>query len=96
MMEKYFLSYCESAIIAQLRSEHIGLGLYNHVIFHEGDGNCKECEVYETVRHFLIDCERFSEQRKELRKKLIDLNQCYEKDKCFNAKRILFPHRSTL
>ena len=62
--EKEYLTYHESAIITMLRSEHIELNLYNCVIFGDGDANCDECEVFETVRHYLIDCTKYIQQEK--------------------------------
>ena len=91
--EKEFLSYYESAIISMLRSEHIELNLYNNVIFGNCDPNCDECEIYETVRHFLIDCNKYIEQRKDLRKKLTGVNRFFRNNKNFNAKKILFYHK---
>ena len=91
--EKYFLTFYETAIISRLRSEHIELNLYNSVIFGNCDPNCDECELYETVRHFLIDCTKYSEQRLELRRKLIEINKCFKDDIWFTAKRLLFYHK---
>ena len=91
--EKEYLTYYESAIITMLRSEHIELNLYNCVIFGNGDANCEECDVYETVRHFLIDCTRYTQQRKVLRNKLIEVDKFFDDNKNFNAKRILFFHK---
>ena len=76
-----------------LRSEHIELNVHNNVIFGDCDPNCDECEVFETVRHFLIDCNKYIEQRKELRKKLIEVDRVFKSNKNFNAKRILFYHK---
>ena len=82
----------EAAIIFQLRSEHIELNLYNSVWDHAIDPNCDTCGTLETVKHYLIDCERFEVQRLQLRMELIKINKRFEKDKHFNIICILFPH----
>ena len=82
----------ESSIIFQLRSEHIELNLYNNVWDNAVDPNCEKCETLETVKHYLIDCEKYEVQRMQLRMELIKINKRFKKDKHFNVICILFPH----
>ena len=95
--EKAFLWHSETGIITRLRSEHIKLNLYKSAIYGDCDGYCDYCydedeKFYETVRHYLIDCPKYTKQRAKLREELIKINDCFGDNKKFNARRLLFPH----
>ena len=56
--------------IAQLRIDHCELNRYLH---HFGIKNISYCQYEyekETIEHYLLECRKFREQRKELRKKV--------------------------
>ena len=82
----------EAGIIFQLRSEHIELNLYNSIFGNEVDANCDVCNTLETVKHYLIDCEKYRLQRTQLVMELIKINKRFEKEKNVNIISLLFPH----
>ena len=90
------LTFNECGIISRLRSEHIDLNLYNNVIYSNGnqtDPNCENCNFYETVRHYLIDCERWDVQRADMFYKLSEIDEKFKLEKNRNnIMRLLFPH----
>ena len=91
------LSYNECGIIARLRTEHIDLNLYNSVIFASGEQTDPKCDgsccFYETVRHYLIDCNQWHVEREDMFWELKQIDVRFEKEKNRNnIMRVLFPH----
>lgn len=59
-----------ASIIFQLQSGHIALNAYLYKLYNNTvilSPNCENCQVPETVDHFLIHCKRFHKQRTTLR-----------------------------
>ena len=92
--EKMHLWYSENAIITRLRTEHIKLNLYMSAIYGDGDGICNNCnhDCYETVRHYLVDCPKYEQQREILKQELTKIDENFNNPRKFNARRLLFPH----
>ena len=57
-----------AAKIAQLRTGHCGLNHYLHRFGIKQSPYCECGNGKETVEHYLTECRRYKEQRKELRK----------------------------
>ena len=94
--EMPFLSRSETGVITRLRTEHIDLNVYNNVIFAKGtqtEMNCEECGRYETVRHYLLDCEKYESQRQEFINELKNISMEFEKENNINIMRILFNYK---
>ena len=106
--ENKYLKRYESEIINKLRTEYINLNEYKLFRFNENDGNCKYCNVPETVQHFLIDCSGNTNNRNNNKHKDSDMNfnmcrkilrksarkiSCYMKNEAnFNVVNLLFPN----
>src|SRR5216110_191148 len=59
-----------AAKIAQLRTGHCGLNRYLHR-FGKKNTSCCQCEYEkEMMEHYLLECRKFREQRKKLRKEI--------------------------
>ena len=59
-----------AAKIAQVRTGHCGLNRYLHRFGIKNTPYC-QCEYgKETVEHYLLECRKFREQRKKLRKEI--------------------------
>ena len=58
------------AVITQLRTGHCGLNHYLHRFNLEDTPYCKCGHGRETVEHYLLECQLYAEERKELRKKV--------------------------
>ena len=56
--------------IAQLRTGHCGLNHYLHRFDKKNTLYCQYGYEKETMDHYLLECQRFREQRKKLRKKI--------------------------
>src|SRR5947207_7890789 len=59
-----------AAKIAQLRTDHYELNRY---LYHFGIKNTSYCQYRyekETIEHYLLECRKFREQRKKLRKEI--------------------------
>jgi len=56
------------AQIVQLRTGHCGLNSYLHRFGKRGSSYCGCGYGKETVEHFILECPKYKEQRKELRK----------------------------
>ena len=61
------LSKTDAQTLAQLRTSHCRLNKYLNRIGAAESPLCEECGVVESVQHFLLDCKRWSEQRRLLR-----------------------------
>ena len=90
------MSFSECGIISRLRTEHIDLNLYNSVIYaadSKTDPNCEVCDMYETVRHYLLLCDKWDLERADMFYKLSEIDSQFliEKNR-FNILRLLFPH----
>ena len=79
-------------MICKLRSEHISLNGYARKILGKPSDRCPHCLCIETVEHFVMDCRLFDEQRSEMRKKLININNEFDNESFFNIRNVLFPH----
>ena len=79
-------------MISKLRTEHIALNGYAKKILSNPTDRCPRCQVVETVEHFLMDCREFDEQRAEMRKKLIGINNQFNDESFFSIRNVLFPH----
>jgi len=55
------------SLVTQLRTGFVGLNGYLHRINAVDSPNCPNCQVKETTTHFLLQCNRFNEQRHTLR-----------------------------
>ena len=82
----------EIEIISKLRSEHISLRGYCKHILNHTSGECLECLVTETVKHYICECMVFDKQRSEMRKELAKLDLQFNEEEFFNIQNILFPH----
>ena len=65
-----FLSRRHVAMLIQLRSGHVPLNHYLHDIGKRNSPLCQECGKIELVFHYLIECRRYSHQRREVEVKL--------------------------
>ena len=79
-------------IISKLRTEHIALNGYAKKILNKPSDRCPDCHTIETVKHFMMDCEKFKKERDEMRLKLIKVNHEFNHEQFFDIKNILFPH----
>ena len=94
--EMSFLSRSETGVITRLRTEHIDLNVYNSVIYAKGtktEMNCEECGRYETVRHYLLDCNKYEKERDVFINELKDISVEFEKETNVNVMRILFNYK---
>lgn len=71
------VSYCygtgrDSVKIYRLRLGHCGLNQHLHIIGKHPTGLC-ECGCPETVKHVLLECSKYSSERKTFYKRLSDL-----------------------
>ena len=57
-----------AAKIAQLRTGHCGLNHYLHRFGIKNTSYCQYEYEKETIEHYLLECRKFREQRKKLRK----------------------------
>ena len=64
------LSRKRLSTLIRLRTEHCGLNHYLHRFNIIEDPECECGHGIETVKHFLLDCKSFEEERKELRKEV--------------------------
>ena len=64
------LSRRHAAILIQLRSGHVALNTYLHRIGKSSTPLCQECRKSETTYHYLIECRRYTTQRRKLEQKL--------------------------
>jgi len=55
----------EATILAQLRTGRCRLNYYLHRINAVESGLCDACQIPETVRHFLVDCGRWTAERRQ-------------------------------
>ena len=62
----------DSVKICRLRLGHCGLNSYLHIIGKHSSGLC-ECGSPETVKHILLECSKYSVERRELFKTASDL-----------------------
>lgn len=104
LREKKYLSYCESAIIARLRSEHIELNKYCSIIYATGEQTSPYCDycnigvkedkdkVEETVTHFICDCKQFNIERQAMKDEIRCLCDWIVEDDKINIRKLLFPH----
>ena len=60
----------DAATIAQLRTGHCGLNQYLHRFGKTGSPYCECGYGKETVEHYLLECNKYKEQRKRLRKEV--------------------------
>lgn len=60
----------DSSLVTQLRSNHFPLASYLYRIKAIDSNLCLRCQEPETIPHFLLQCPRYIDQRRELRKKL--------------------------
>jgi ribonuclease HI len=62
----------QASILFQLRSGHIGLNLHLFRIRRSETPSCPNCQgiVVESVRHFLLDCPQYVQERHDLQRKL--------------------------
>ena len=109
-------SYKNIKIINQLRSQHISLNGYHHILLHydyykkqieengkitkllncllnccitNHSGKCNECNIMETVNHFLLICNKYNNLRSQCFWKIERIMDNYGLE--FNLKNILFP-----
>ena len=111
MKEEFkFLNPYEASVICKLRTEHINLNDYKFFRFKDDSsnfGNCRYCNVKESVSHFLIDCPGQNNQialrmnpfdvnyngiRNILKSRLKKIDAFFKNNSHFTAKNILFPH----
>ena len=59
-----------AAMISQLRTGHCGLNYYLHRFGKKNPPYCECGNGKETVEHYLLECRRYNEQRKTLRKEV--------------------------
>ena len=96
--EKKYLSFCQTAIIARLRSEHIELNKYNNIIYRRGEqtsDKCEFCNQIETVSHFIRDCNKFIVLRNVMIDELREYNSefnLFDNNNRINVRNLLFPH----
>ena len=105
--ELKFLNKNECEIIMKLRTEYINLNNYRNYIGDHETGNCRHCNVQETVSHYLIDCPGFTNRieldlfinnknftilRNKMKKELRKITVFFKQEINFNARNILFPH----
>lgn len=56
----------EEKIVTHLRIGHAGLNFTLHRIGKHPTGLCNHCDTQETVKHILLDCKGYEEERREL------------------------------
>ena len=84
----------DARIISKLRTETANLNQYLKYYVGVGDGICKQCNSNrnETVKHYLIDCDKYTKQRIQWRRKLSKLDSFLRLPQHFDAIYLLFPH----
>ena len=94
--ENKYLKADESAIINKLRTEHINLNNYENFMFPNNChhyGLCEFCQngSIESVRHFLIECPKFENERDTFFKKLRNIHKRFKFKQKISVQSILFP-----
>jgi len=64
----------EGKIITRLRIGHAGLNFTLQRIGKHPTGLCNHCNTQETVKHILLECKRYEEERRELEKQVGEQN----------------------
>jgi len=59
-----------AALLAQLRTEHCGLNKYLHRSSDTPTPYCQCGYGKETVEHYLMECKRYNEERREMQKEI--------------------------
>lgn len=60
----------ETSILTQLRTGHVALNSFLYRINAKDSPLCETCQVPETTKHYLLECERFIDQRHILRQEI--------------------------
>jgi hypothetical protein len=75
------LTRAHASLLMQIRSGHLPLNFYLHRIKKADSKNCQACKLEpedetptETIKHFLYDCEAYTNQRNLLIRKIGDSN----------------------
>ena len=92
--EHKLLTPLESSYLNQLRSEHIGLNNYENFYFknkHHHNGLCQNCGHIESVRHYILECDKFKKYRDKLFKNLRNINIKFKYQQKIKIKELLFP-----
>ena len=87
----------EAGWINKLRSEHINLKEYENFYFKSQNtrfGLCTQCTniAKETVKHYILECDRFKNERSRLYKKLRRIDVKFKNIDKIKLKDIIFPH----
>ena len=88
------LTSLDARIISKLRTETAYLALYLKHYVGVGDGICKNCNsnCFETVSHYLLECDKYNVQRIKWRRKMSKIDRFLSLPQHFDAIIILFPH----
>ena len=94
--EHKILNPLHSSYINCLRSEHIGLNNYENAYFKKNynhNGKCTKCNcgANESVRHFILECNKFNKQRNKLFKNLRKINIKFKNKQKTKIRDLLFP-----
>lgn len=68
----------EEMLVSRLRMGHTGLSTTLHRIGKHPTGLCTECNVQETVKHILLDCKKYEEDRAELKAQMDEQSMTLE------------------
>ena len=90
------LSRSESSIISKLRTEHIELNKYTNIVYAKGEQTSPMCSCgkeEETVKHYLMKCENYNEQRKEMWDTMELIDEFYKEKSNRTIRRLLFYYK---
>ena len=73
------LTWKETSVLARLRTGHCGLNGFLHRINRSDTANCECGYERETVKHFLIDCPTYADERRTMRTKVGSRNMRVER-----------------
>ena len=90
--ELFDLSTNDAIIISKLRCEHIELNGFLHEIGQSPSPMCCNCNVIETVNHFLMNCPILDSLRSDMRLNLREIDIRFDDEQFFTIENILFPH----
>ena len=94
--EYNLLSRSEVGIITRLRTQHIELNYYTNIIYAKGEQTsslCKCGKSKETVYHYLMECENYSKERKEMWDTIELIDEYFKNKSNKTIKKLLFYYK---
>ena len=94
--EYNLLSRSEVGIITRLRTQHIELNYYTNIIFSKGEQTSSLCSCgksKETVFHYLMQCENYRNERKEMWETIELIDEFFKIKSNKTIKKLLFYYK---